>query len=215
MSLDLNWQWWGTGLAYAATLSRQEGLREQVLNGLPSECLGLLEHREVIPVGKRPVPDLPAPADLHERGIDFHATRRGGLATWHGPGQLVGYLICAVGRRNWTVRGTVASMEEGLIQWLKSVGIQGSRHCGHPGVWVGEKKVGSIGLHFRKGVSIHGFALNLEPAGEGASLIEPCGLTRETLTSVRELTGAAPSARSAAPKVGDWVIDCLPRRPSS
>ena len=117
MNVRVPWEWWGTDLPYAETLTRQEGLREEVLQGLPSECLGLLEHREVITVGRRAVGNLPTGPELHERGIDFHATRRGGLATWHGPGQLVGYLICAVGRRNWTVRGTVAGLEDGLIQW--------------------------------------------------------------------------------------------------
>jgi len=211
----LPWQWWGLGLRYGEVLARQEALRERVLSGEDAECLGLLEHQEVITLGRRPVKDVPSAASLAELGVDFHQTRRGGEATWHGPGQLVGYLICAVGRRNWTVRGTVASIEEGLIRWLNGVGIIGETRCEHPGVWVGERKIASLGLHFRKGVSMHGFALNLGVLGSGARLISPCGLSPDTLTSVEAITGLRLSPETAAPEVGELVIDSLPWRRSS
>lgn len=215
ISESLPWQWWGADLPYGVVLERQNALREEVLRGETSECLGLLEHREVITTGRRAVDNLPSVEVLRAQGIDFHQTRRGGLATWHGPGQLVGYLICSVAERNWTVRATVAGIEEGLMAWLETQGVQADRRCGHPGVWIGPRKIGSVGLHFRKGVSMHGFALNLQPVGSGASMIEPCGMPKGVLTSLQEQTGRVCSPCTAAPSVGRHVVAALCGWPSS
>lgn len=167
----------------------------------------LLEHPPVITTGRRSVGGDVEPARVRAAGFELHETERGGLATCHEPGQLVGYLFfdaSAVG-----VHRTVAALEEGLIGWLRGEGIAAARREGYPGVWVGREKVAAIGLHFRRGVSMHGFALNLVNDLRGFALIVPCGLADAGVTTVARLTGRhLPPARVAA-AVGDRILAAL------
>lgn len=167
----------------------------------------LLEHPPVITTGRRSVGGDVEPSRVRAAGFELHETERGGLATCHEPGQLVGYLFfdaSAVG-----VHRTVAALEEGLIGWLRGEGIAAARREGYPGVWVGREKVAAIGLHFRRGVSMHGFALNLVNDLRGFALIVPCGLADAGVTTVARLTGRhLPPARVAA-AVGDRILAAL------
>jgi lipoyl(octanoyl) transferase len=183
-----------------------------VLAGEDAECLALLEHVSVVTTGRRPVDLSVAERELKAQGIELVHTERGGLATWHGPGQLVGYLICAVARRGWKVRTTVAALESGLQSWLKTQQIESKVQCGHPGVWIGDRKIASIGLHFRRGVSMHGFALNLQPVGSEVSLIRPCGLEPEALTCVEAEGGGHWKAAEVAPLLASHLLDSLARQ---
>ena len=212
LSSPLSWEWWGTDQPYRATWERQQRRREAVLAGEDAECLALLEHVSVVTTGRRPVEMSPAEDDLKALGIDVVRTERGGLATWHGPGQLVGYLICAVARRGWKVRTTVAAIEAGLQSWLATRKITSETRCDHPGVWVGERKIASVGLHFRRGVSMHGFALNLQPVGSEVGLIRPCGLDPGALTCVEAMGGGSWKPADAAPLVASHLIDSLVRQ---
>ncbi len=212
LSSPLSWEWWGAEQPYRATWERQRSRREAVLAGEDAECLALLEHVSVVTTGRRPVEMSQAAENLKALGIDLVHTERGGLATWHGPGQLVGYLICAVARRGWKVRTTVAAIESGLQSWLATREIESETRCDHPGVWVGDRKIASVGLHFRRGVSMHGFALNLQPVGSEAALIRPCGLEPGSLTCVEAEGGGPWKAADAAPLLASHLLDSLARQ---
>src|SRR3954454_14866510 len=147
---------------YSEAAALQEDLREQVIAGDLPELMLLLEHPPVYTVGRRSdAGDLPFPeAFYRERGIDIVRTPRGGQLTYHGPGQLVGYPIMRVS----SVPKYILTMERGLIAALADAGLAASTKLGHKhvGVWVGERKIASVGVHISHGVSAHGFAVNVE-----------------------------------------------------
>ena len=131
----LDWEWLGRrryGEVHAAQLAR----RAQIIAGQAPEVLWLLEHEPVVTVGRRPAPGTPDATTLAGHGIDLHHTERGGLATWHGPGQLVLYALVDLVARGLGVRGLVSALEDGVINTLAGLGLPATRRCGFPGVWV-------------------------------------------------------------------------------
>ena len=200
---------WLGRVPYRATHERQRVRREAVIAG-GQEAFWLLEHDPVITTGRRDAGALDAVA-LKAAGIDLVATERGGLATWHGPGQLVGYLIVDLARRRLGVRTMVCAIEQGLIDWLAGQGVAAGRRTSFPGVWVGRDKIAAIGLHFRQGVSLHGFALNLTNGRDGFDRIVPCGITDGGVTRLADHLAGAPSPLEAHPGVASAVSDALAR----
>jgi len=181
--------------------------RQAVIAGLAPEVLWTMEHPPTLTTGRRAVPDL-RPDLWKARGVDVVATERGGLATWHGPGQLVGYLIVNVGRRGVGVWDTVCAVELGLISWLEGQGIAAARDREHRGVWVGGSKIAAIGMHFRKGVSMHGFSLNVCNDLSAFSKFTPCGIPDASVTSMR-VCGVDTTPFRVAPPVGRAVLGSL------
>jgi lipoyl(octanoyl) transferase len=173
------------------------------LNGAAGEAIWLLEHDAVYTTGLRAV-DLPSalPAPVVR-------TERGGLTTWHGPGQLVAYLILDIGDRGGSVKGTLAAVESGVIAWLAAQGLAAGRRSGYPGVWVGKDKICAVGMHFRRGVSMHGLALNLSPDLSAFGAIVPCGITDGGVTSFAASCGSAPTPSQAAPGLGRSLVRAL------
>ena len=170
----------------------------------------LLEHDPpVVTVGRREAPGTPGEEALAAVGTQRFAVERGGLATWHGPGQLVAWLVVDAPRRGLGVRTFVEALESAVIGWLATRGVAAHRRTGHPGVWVGRDKICAVGLHFRRGVSMHGIALNLRPDLGGFGLIVPCGITDGGVTSLLALRGASPSPKEAAPEVAGVIIEEL------
>ena len=201
---------WRGRWAYRDALDAQRAHREALLDGeARPEVLWLLEHEPVVTTGLRAVPDLPEPSFFRDRGVAVHRTERGGLATYHGPGQLVGYLIIHLRRRRLGVRRTMHALEQALVEWLDGRGVAAGRRGGHPGVWVGPDKIAAVGLHVRKGVSLHGFALNLDPDLAPFGWFTPCGVTDGGVTSLAALTGWAPAPREVAQELGDRVLWAL------
>jgi lipoyl(octanoyl) transferase len=194
-------QWLGR-LSYRWAWRLQHLRRQAVIEGRAPEAFWLLTHDPVITTGRRAVTDLP-------EGVEVVRTERGGLATYHGPGQLVGYLILDVARRKTTVKGTICAVEGGIIAWLATKGVTGHRRSGYPGIWVGTDKICAIGMHFRRGVSMHGFALNLTVDLSGFSNIVPCGITDGGVTSVASILDGALEPRHVAPEVGECLVDTL------
>lgn len=194
---------------YRAALRYQRLRREAVISGAAPEVLWTLEHPPVITTGRREAAGVPAAGWLAARGIDRVAVERGGLATWHGPGQLVGYPILSLEARKIGVKAYVSALEAGIIAWLAGVGIAASRREGYPGIWVGRDKICALGVHVHRGVTMHGFALNLCPSFDGFSLINPCGITDGGVTSLERLgvAGITPAAVSAA--VGAAVLGAV------
>jgi len=180
-------------VGYAYALQLQERLRARRQAGELPDTLLLLEHPPVYTRGRRAgAEELPLGADFYSaRGIEIHDTDRGGRLTYHGPGQLVGYPIMAVA----DVHRYLRTMEHAIIAALAQVGIRArSRHregSDYTGVWVEQRKIASIGVHLSRGVSTHGFAVNVENDLEPFSWVVPCGLADVSMTSLAAETEAA------------------------
>ncbi len=176
---------------YREAISLQERIREaRQADELPDVLL-TLEHPPVYTRGRRSVAgELPFGEDWYsERGIEIVDTGRGGKVTYHGPGQLVGYPIVGVD----DVVEYVRTLEGALVTALAGEGVaaRSRPHEGHrfTGVWVGERKIASIGVHLSRGVSMHGFAINIDNDLEPFSWIVPCGLDGVQMTSLAAETG--------------------------
>lgn len=201
---------WKGRWAYPEALAAQQARREAVAEGTAEPVLWLLEHPPVVTLGRRGgTVDVLA---LAERGVPVVSTRRGGLATYHGPGQLVGYLIADAAARRWRVRDVVHGIEDGIVSWLASIGVEAAASCEHPGVWIDGAKVCAVGLHVRRGVTMHGFALNLDVELSGFDGIVPCGIAGAGVTSVARVSGRAWRPAGCAHEVGRHVLEAIVSR---
>jgi lipoyl(octanoyl) transferase len=169
---------------YSEAAALQERLREQVIAGELPDLILLLEHPPVYTLGRRSeAGDLPfAESFYKDRGIDVVRTPRGGQLTYHGPGQLVGYPIMHVA----SVPEYILTMERAIVTALGRSGIEAETKLGHKhvGVWVGERKIASVGVHLSHGVSSHGFAVNVDNDLDPFSWVVACGLPDVRMTSM-------------------------------
>jgi lipoate-protein ligase B len=124
---------------------------------------------------------------LSQERIEVVEVDRGGDVTYHGPGQLVGYPIINLGNYEKDVHQNLRNLEEVLIRLLKEYNLEPSRKEGYTGVWVGNKKIASLGIKVSRWISYHGFSLNINPSLRHFSLIKPCGLPAEKITSLKRL----------------------------
>lgn len=201
-------QWLGR-LPYKWAWELQRWRRDGILGRHAPETVWLLEHPPVITYGRRTPPDGASMEALKEKNIDFYQTERGGLATYHGPGQLVGYVMVDLHRHGLKVSQFIEKMEGGIIQWLEEFGVHGERICGLPGVWVGQKKICAMGIHLRRGVTMHGFALNLWTDLGGFEHIIPCGIPDYGVTSLHLEVENAPCPAVASASLGRIMIETL------
>lgn len=204
----IEWCWLGQ-VPFGEALVNQREYRESILRDHAPDMLWLLEHPDVVTVGRRPVPGLPSRHTLAQAGIGFVTTERGGLATWHGPGQLIVYVLVDVVSRALGVKSTIQALEQGIINWLNIHEIQAHRSDLGRGIWVGDNKIGSIGMHFRKGVSMHGLSLNLTSDLSRFQFITPCGIKNGGVTSVLNERGDSPTPAQAASSVASHLIQAL------
>lgn len=207
MSRAGSWHWLGR-VPFADTTVLQERLRAGIRAGEVPESLLLLEHDPVITLGKSGDVGhvLHSEAALAERGIALHRASRGGDATFHGPGQLVGYPLIRLQRG---VRAYVEGMAAALSEVLGELGVTARYKRDAPGLWVdcdgpgGEAKICAFGVNIHHRVTMHGFALNLDPELESFRLIVPCGLVGAQVTSVRALRGTTPQPAALAARVAE------------
>jgi lipoate-protein ligase B len=148
----------------------------------------LLEHPHVLTLGRRGSPDhiLVDPTAL---GADVVHTDRGGDVTYHGPGQLVGYPIVKLRARGLTIPCYVRALELAIIAALREIGISAHIDEDHVGVWTDRGKIAAIGVAQRHGVTLHGFAVNLQPDLSHFDLINPCGIAERGVTSAAAIAG--------------------------
>ena len=165
----------------------QERLRDARQRDLIPDVLLLLEHPPVYTKGRRAQPaDLPMGERWYRsQGIEVEESDRGGRVTYHGPGQLVGYPITRVRE----VPAYVNTMESAITTALADEGIDAEVREGLTGVWAGEAKIGSIGVHVSRGVTTHGFAVNVDGDLQPFEWIVPCGIDGVRMTSVLKETG--------------------------
>jgi len=188
----LRWRWLGR-TPYAAGTELQERHRERLLDGDESAAvLLLLEHEPVITLGRgaAAVNVLASEAELARRGVSVVRTSRGGDVTYHGPGQLMVYPVVHL------ERGVVRYLEAlagGLAALAAALGVPGCEWRRDPaGLWLGDAKIAACGIHVRRGVAVHGWALNVSTPPDPWSLIVPCGLARARVTSIAEHATAPP-----------------------
>jgi len=193
---------------YTEAVELQTRLRERRQAGEIPDSLLLLEHPPTYTKGRRSEKsDLPMGEDWYwSQGIEVHDTSRGGRVTYHGPGQLVGYPIMRLGGdrtapqdgeadrpRDHSVPSDVIEFlrktEAGIIRALADEGVEAEVREGLTGVWAGERKIGSIGLHVSRGVTMHGFAVNVDGDLQPFEWIVPCGIENVRMTSLYLETG--------------------------
>lgn len=182
-------------LPYAEAWELQQYLATQRLEDCRPDTLVLTEHEPVLTLGRTTKPEHWEPhwAELRDKGIHLHQTGRGGSVTYHGPGQIIGYPILRLQNFCPGPKAYVEKLEEVLIRTLAEWGIAGCRHESFRGVWVSTSKVhpekiASIGVRISRGVTMHGFALNVNVDLHPFSLLAPCGIEGCIMTSMaREL----------------------------
>ncbi len=191
-------------VGYEAGVELQHRLRQQLLDGEPdaSGTLLLLEHPPTYTVGRNcDRSDVVADPDwLRQRGIAVAECDRGGRATYHGPGQLVGYPVIDLRSARRNVRAYVRDLQEVLVRTLAAFGVDavGGEERERIGVWVGRRKIASIGIHLRRWVTTHGFALNVCTDLNDFAGILSCGFDAGVMTSIEELTGRRPGLEDVA-----------------
>jgi lipoyl(octanoyl) transferase len=187
-------------IEYRDAVAVQEGLRARVQAGELPDLLLLLEHPPVYTLGRRSDPgDLPMSEEAcRARGIDVVQTTRGGKLTYHGPGQLVGYPIQHVE----DILAFLRTMETAIRAVLAEEGIETVAAPRPTGVWAGERKIASIGLHVSRGVSMHGFAINVDNDLSPFRSVIPCGMPDVEMTSVAEETGRSGRLECVAKRMG-------------
>lgn len=213
MRRRVRWSWLGRR-PYGPTFELQKNLRDGVRGGEPEHLL-LLEHDPVFTLGRSASPDdVVAPkAWLEENGVEVYETNRGGQVTFHGPGQLVGYPIINLDPDRRDVRRYVQDLQEVLIRTLADYGITGERREGQAfiGVWVGNSKIASIGVHISRWITIHGFALNVATDLRLFGGIVACGLRDVEMTSISKILGAPPALPEVARRLTRHFSDVYER----
>lgn len=208
---------------YRAAWQRQEAAHAQVLAG-GAEQLLLVEHTPVITLGRREgvIRNLVASeASLNMLGVELVQSDRGGDITFHGPGQLVAYPIVRLNDHRLSVGGYVRALENAAIGALAHFGIRARRDEGAVGVWAetGDgsiAKICAIGVRIRRGISLHGLALNVTTDLRYFDLIVPCGLTGRAVTSVQKLLGVhAPTLPQVREALVRQLTDTFAERPAT
>ncbi|WP_116092253.1 lipoyl(octanoyl) transferase LipB [Sphingomonas crusticola] len=173
---------------YADALAEMETRAAAIRAGTASELVWLLEHPPLITKGTSAATD-----ELLEPGrFPVHDAGRGGRYTYHGPGQRVGYVLLDLEARGRDVRCYVASLEKWLIETLARLDVEARKAPGRIGIWVDdldgrEAKIGAIGVRVKRWVTLHGFALNIDPDLSHFSAIVPCGIAEFPVTSLAAL----------------------------
>ncbi len=188
---------------YLDAVELQTRLRERRQSGAIPNSLLLLEHPPTYTKGRRSEKaDLPMGEEWYwAQGIEVHETSRGGRVTYHGPGQLVGYPIMGV----TDVVAFLRTMEAGIIRALADEGVEAEVREGLTGVWVGDRKIGSIGLHVSRGVTMHGFAVNVDCDLQPFEWIVPCGIDGVRMTSLYVETRRSGAMRCFRKRVA-WQV---------
>jgi lipoyl(octanoyl) transferase len=194
---------------YEDALAGQRKIHAEVADGTRTNTLILLEHPPVYTAGRR--------TTVEERPLDGTPVidvDRGGKITYHGPGQIVGYPIIKLKNRNDVV-GYVREIESALIEVCKEFGINAEAYCERSGVWLrderGDRKIAAIGIRVAKGVTMHGFALNVSPDLLAFERIIPCGFTDSGVTSMAAELGRPITIEEVTPVLEKYLFEALNR----
>lgn len=194
---------------YGNAWELQKSTHEQVVSGAIKNTLLLLEHTSVYTAGRR--------TEISDRPIDATPVinvDRGGKITWHGPGQVIGYPIIKL-KNSTDVVGFVRELETALISVCEEFGIEAKRYCERSGVWIrdekGDRKIAAIGLRVAKGVTMHGFALNINPDLSAYKKIVPCGIADAKVTSMAVELNRSINIQEVLPVLKNYICPMLER----
>jgi lipoyl(octanoyl) transferase len=194
---------------YLSAWQLQKELQEKVILNVEPNTLLLLQHPSVYTAGRR--------TEITDRPLDNTPVidvDRGGKITWHGLGQIVGYPIIKL-KNSTDVVGFVRELEASLISICDEFGIKAERYCERSGVWLrdakGDRKIAAIGLRVAKGVTMHGFALNVNPDLSAYSKIVPCGIADAKVTSLSAELGRSITIEEVMPVLKKHILPTLER----
>lgn len=195
---------------YQSAWDLQKRLQEEQVSGARGPLVLFTEHPPTITIGRRgeAAEVVAPPSILERRGVAVVETDRGGQVTYHGPGQLVVYPMIPLEQLGLGLHEYLRAMEEAVIRYLATLGLEGSRVREYTGVWVGREKICAIGIRVRRWWTMHGLALNVTTDLNHFGLIIPCGIRDRGVTSLQKLLGTdCPSledvARDLAPRLGE------------
>lgn len=196
---------------YGAAFELQRRIHAERVAGDRPDTLILLSHPPVVTLGRGAHAENLRldPEGYRARGVEVRETDRGGDVTYHGPGQLVGYPIVDLRGVGLGPRSFLRFLEETLIRLLAEYGVAAGRVPGLTGVWVGDAKVAAIGIRISRGVSLHGFALNVTTDPAEFDLIVPCGIRDRGVTSLSRLTEEPVTVDSVADRYPPVFADRL------
>ena len=194
---------------YLRAWELQKEIQEKVINDSEPNTLLILQHPSVYTAGRR--------TEITDRPLDNTPVidvDRGGKITWHGLGQIVGYPIIKL-KNSTDVVGFVRELETALIEICDEFGIKAQRYCERSGVWLrdekGDRKIAAIGLRVAKGVTMHGFALNVNPDLSAYSKIIPCGIADAKVTSLSAELGRNVTIDEVIPVLKKHILPMLER----
>jgi len=194
---------------YLSGWQMQKEIQEKVINNIEPNTLLILQHPSVYTAGRR--------TEIADRPLDNTPVidvDRGGKITWHGLGQIVGYPIIKL-KNSTDVVGFVRELETALIEICDEFGIKAQRYCERSGVWLrdekGDRKIAAIGLRVAKGVTMHGFALNVNPDLSAYSKIIPCGIADAKVTSLSAELGRNITIDEVMPVLKKYILPMLER----
>ena len=194
---------------YLLAWQMQKEVQEKVINNIEPNTLLILQHPSVYTAGRR--------TEITDRPLDNTPVidvDRGGKITWHGLGQIVGYPIIKL-KNSTDVVGFVRELETALILICGEFGIKAERYCERSGVWLrdekGDRKIAAIGLRVAKGVTMHGFALNVNPDLSAYSKIIPCGIADAKVTSLSAELGRNITIEEVMPMLKRYILPMLER----
>ena len=194
---------------YLSAWKMQKEIQEKVIINIEPNTLFLLQHPSVYTAGRR--------TEISDRPLDNTPVidvDRGGKITWHGLGQIVGYPIVKL-KNSTDVVGFVRELETALIEICDEFGIKAERYCERSGVWLrdakGDRKIAAIGLRVAKGVTMHGFALNVNPDLSAYSKIIPCGIADAKVTSLSAELGRDIKIDEVMPVLKKHILPMLDR----
>ena len=194
---------------YLHAWQMQKEIQEKVINNIEPNTLLILQHPSVYTAGRR--------TEITDRPLDNTPVidvDRGGKITWHGLGQIVGYPIIKL-KNSTDVVGFVRELETALISICGEFGIKAERYCERSGVWLrdekGDRKIAAIGLRVAKGVTMHGFALNVNPDLSAYSKIIPCGIADAKVTSLSAELGRDITVEEVMPILKRYILPMLER----
>ena len=194
---------------YLPTWELQKNIAAELVNGKGEDTLLLLQHPSVYTAGRRT-----EESDRPQNGTPVVDVDRGGKITWHGVGQLVGYPIIRL-KNPTDVVGFVREIESALIDLCAELGIATERVCERSGVWVkdsnGDRKIAAIGIRVAKGVTTHGFAINVNPDLSAYDQIIPCGIVDAGVTSIAKELGRDVKIEDVMPLIEKHLLPALDR----
>lgn len=201
-------KWLGSEISYADALAIQESKLQEVLKGDSQDTFFTLEHAPIYTIGRtRDQSSLLNTKLLPHPHVEIN---RGGQATYHGTGQLVGYPIVDLRNYGKDLHTYIHTIEKALVHTCKDFGVNAGVKDGLTGVWVGDKKLASIGIGVRKWIAMHGFAINITPESlTGFNHITPCGIQGVAMTSLSDEANTEITTRAFANAIAPHLEDAL------